>query len=204
MRRYPITQEYKNISIKGSFNMNEKVNFLFSKMMDIEDLVRVDDAHNYSNLKQNDVVVAMSANQNLDEKQSQTKWDFEFNTTDILTKYLLAEIYTFNTNTIFRLLKSNDVKNMDMSNAVEEYIKFNVLNRYKLNTVFFWVAYVPIDNVNRGIPFFDISAKKTDDLKESIILKPYDNGDTILTFKQQQSIKQYTFKYYYDIEYIRL
>jgi len=152
MRKSSIVQEYKNLPVNGISVMKEKVNFLCSKMMDIEDNISINEPFDkdiinsydsdykkmlydtsYDNAKKNSILsLEFDKSQSKIESDTTTKWIFKFDSKYLLREYLYNEIYTLNPQSPFRLINLDDVPNKNISKLCYDYIDSNLMDRYKL------------------------------------------------------------------------
>ena len=171
MKRNYIAPEFKYTNVYGTYNMVEKSSFFGSKMLDIEDFIDIDTKnlvwYQNTNNEQIDFIVESSMTSNslssLDEKQNNHTISIDDSQSDIdknnLTKWIVSiDINKLLSNYLFGILKQNrtfeGIKNdMTISGnvdyAIKDYISKNILNRYELNKLDFYVSYISINTNNR-------------------------------------------------------
>ncbi len=238
MRKHPIVQEYINKDIPGTYVMKEKTNLMCGKMMDIENIIRVTYPYslktsiasienkellydlNYDNIKKNSIIsINVDKSQSKTESEINTKWILEFDSKYLLREYLYNEIFTLNSKSAFNLIDINNIPNNKIGQACYNYIDSNLMDRYRLKEVIFWVEYHKLkDNIVSGsgsdivynpeikllykTPVFSLHAVPNtlpDNKKASIALKPYIDGTYEISYKQDQSSQYFTFVYYFDV-----
>lgn len=169
MKKSSIVKEYNNFPVHGIYNMQEKSNFLCSKMMDIEDEIRISynftpnsiidnnstvnneilkslNNISYNTIKEDAIILNIDKTQTEQESNNLTKWVFNFDSKKILREYLYNEIYTLNPYSPFKQINSNILNNIKISTLCYDYIDKNILNRYKLKSFILWTAYYELKN----------------------------------------------------------
>lgn len=171
MKKNSIVKDYTNTPVTGTANMKEKANFLCSKMMDIEDVVRI--SYNFTPgdiyhpvtktpiLTLNGEVEINSLldishsyskelaikSLHLDKSQSEldsnnlSKWIFEFDSKFLLREYLYNEIYTLNPESPFRQIPHNTMTGNKLGQLCYDYIDQNIMDRYRLKDFILWTTY---------------------------------------------------------------
>lgn len=170
MKKNSIVRDYTNIPVSGVYNMQEKANMLCSKMMDIEDEVRIsynftpsdlsllsspttrpfaDSLYNTSNsFAKFKAVKSLYLDKSQTELDSNalSKWIFEFDSKYLLREYLYNEIYTLNPQSPFRQIPVKDVPGDKLGKLCYDYIDKNILDRYRLKDFILWTAYHELKN----------------------------------------------------------
>jgi len=175
MKKDSIVKDYINVPVSGVYNMKEKSNMLCSKMMDIEDVVRVSynftpgdimDVSGNSTLTPNTTIITNSlldishtfAKEKaiktlyLDKSQIKldsdtlTKWVFEFDSKYLLREYLYNEIYTLNPQSPFREIPIQDIPGNKINKLCYDYIDKNIMDRYRLKDFILWTTYFELKN----------------------------------------------------------
>lgn len=214
MRKNFITRETTLEPIKGTFNMHEVKFFFGSKIMEIEDVMKIDDNDilwtesetntqglglenqnrtlNTEELKRINHQISLFANQTTTEKAEFTKWQIVFNIDNMINEYLFSQIKrarTFvgvdNTDTIFN---STDA-------AIKDYITQNIKKRIKFFTVDLYIRYYPIgEKTETG----EIALQYKPIYRESLIRPTVLTGESSqdfqkrsLTFKSQLKVKNF-------------
>lgn len=170
MKKNAIVKDYANIPVSGVYNMKEKANMLCSKMMDIEDVVRI--SYNFSpgdmpilltvtrrpqaisllNISNSSVKERAVKSLKIDKEQSAldtgslTKWVFEFDSKYLLREYLYNEIYTLNPQSPFRLIPKDNIPGNKISKLCYDYIDQNILDRYRLKEFILWTTFHELKN----------------------------------------------------------
>lgn len=223
MRKYSLIKEYRQSSLNGTFNMHEKTNFLCGKGMDIQDEIRLSSISATTGLDKYDDIkklgiksIEIEKNQTQQEKDNLTKWKLTLDGNLLLTEYLYHEIYTDNYFSVFKGINDNIVKNKKTNIACYDYIRLNLLDRYKIKEVILWATYYDLKlgftpgteqiQLLKQTPVYDFSAKPTttpDDDKQTVSVKTYTDGIIEVDYKQTKTSQQFTFLYYFDIIFIR-
>lgn len=174
MKKNSYVEDFKNINVSGVYNMQEKSNFLCSKMMDIEDTVRISynftasDVENtptnlfvaqrvifaqsllnvsHSYAKQEAIISLVPDKTQTDlDSNNLTKWIFDFNAKSLLREYLYNQIYTLNPHSPFREIPLTDIPGNKINQLCYDYIDKNVLSRYKLSDFILWTSYFELKN----------------------------------------------------------
>lgn len=170
MKKNAIVKDYDNLPVSGVYNMQEKSNMLVSKMMDIEDVVRVsynftpgdlntlltvtnrpiaDSLYNNSHsfAKESAVVsVTLDKSQTELDSNNLSKWVFEFDSKYLLREYLYNEIYTLNPQSPFRAIPMNNIPGGKINKLCFDYINKNILDRYRLKEFILWTTFHELKN----------------------------------------------------------
>lgn len=153
-----------------------------------------------------------------------TKWIFELDTKYLLREYLYNEIYTNNPHSAFRDIRATDVPGGKINKSCYDYIDKNVMSRYQLKDFILWTSYfelklgsVPGSGSNilnpeikllKQTPVFSFNAipmvADVDSQKETVAMKPYNDGLVEISYKQKKSSQYYTFIWYYDAVFVKI
>ena len=229
MRRTYISPEFKYEKVYGTFNMLEQSSFFGSKMLEIEDSITIGQQsilyYQTSNKEQLDASVENSlpsivynssddklANHTLlkDEAQSayeldnNTKWILDINLNNILSNYIFATLKQYRT---FEGVKNNMAIYNDVDFAIKEYIKNNVLNRYKFKNIDLYLKYTDIRNQNvlRYKNEWTSSVTQTENLTKKIQTETaYDGSEIKVRFNQEKPSSQYSFKYFFNLTFEKI
>jgi hypothetical protein len=224
MRRTYISPEYKKTETYGTFNMVEESNFFGSKMLEIEDSINIESQsiiyYQRSNGEQTDLSVESSLdsivysssvskqhNQTLvlDETQSSfqkdnnTTWVLNIELQTILSDFLFATLKRYRT---FEGMKTQMTKTYDVDSSIREYIKVNVLNRYKFKSLDLYINFKDLRNQN--VLRYKNTWSQLAYKPENRFLKyqkdlAFDDSKLKIIFNQDKSSKDYTFEYYFNI-----
>lgn len=175
MKKDSIVNDYINVPVSGVYNMKEKSNMLCSKMMDIEDVVRisynftpgdimdingittltpdkiihtnslVDISHTFAKEKAITSLILDKSQTKLDS-DTLTKWVFEFDSKFLLREYLYNEIYTLNPQSPFREIPILDIPGNKINKLCYDYIDKNIMDRYRLKDFILWTVYFELKN----------------------------------------------------------
>lgn len=216
MRRTYISPEFKNNKVHGSFNLQEEGNFFAGEIINITDYITISDSdiiwyqknsNEQINLEIEKILDPISYSSNDDKKknhildidQSQTQYQLERNTRWILTidyKEILQN-YIFailKKNRTFQGLKNDMVLEKNVNVSIKKYIKNNILNKYKLLNVIFFLEHKDINNR------YDNSWNNN--LTSQNIFSKYEKnvGENNIQLKfNQKSSQDYNFDYYFDL-----
>ena len=224
MRRTYISAEFKNDKVFGTFNMVEEGNFFGSKMLEVEDSIYLESQnliyYQKSNGEQLDLSVesslesyVYSASTNkqtnhtliLDESQSSfqkdnnTTWILEVDLRSILTDFLFSTLKRYRT---FEGMKTNMTRTSDVNSAVKEYIRQNVINRYKFKRLDLYIQFKDLRNQNvlryknTWNPNIVKSENKFTKFQSDLA---FDDSKIKIQFNQEKTSKTFTYEYYFNI-----
>lgn len=228
MRRNYMSPEYNNNVVYGTLNMIEESNFFCSKMLEIEEKILIDNIdilwYQSQNKEQLDVSVESdslpylySTSQDKQDKLSltidksetpmglqskNTRWVFEIKLKEILTNYLYATLKKYRT---FEGVKNSYTIYNDVDEAIVNYIKNNVLNRYRYSKIDLYLSYRDINEENQ----LKYKNNWNINLPEETLIENYqtvlnsDESVVKLLFLQLNS-SEYIFDYYYNIHFERI
>lgn len=224
MRKNYISPEFKYNNVYGTFNMKEQSSFFGSKMLEIEDSISISDTnliyYQSTDKSQIDlssestirpIVYNVSTDKlsnhdiKIDESQTQydlnnnTKWIVDINVNDILVNYLFATLKQART---FEGVQNSMTIYNDVDFAIKEYIKTNVLNRYKFSKIELYLKYNDLRNQNilRYKNNWNQNAMKDGSILKKIQTETtYDYSTIKLKFSQEQPSSKYTFDYYFNL-----
>lgn len=163
MKKNFITKEYSIEPVSGTFNMKEGRNFMVSKMLELEDIMRIDEndiiwSENESgiqgvgidnqnlkldvfDLKKNNHNIRITPLQSEQEKKEFTRWEFNFNIKAMIREYLFAQLKR---NRTFSGVENSKTRDNSVNNAIYNYIDSNVLPRINFFTVELYIRYYKI------------------------------------------------------------
>jgi hypothetical protein len=229
MRRTYISPEYDNNYTYGTYNMLEESNFFGSKMLEIVDEIQILDQNiiYYQNNigEQIDISIESTLNSNiysaLNSKQinhklvldpsqsdftkdSNSKWILSINLNGILSDYIFSEIKK---NRTFEGIKNNMTVYNDINVGIKNYIKNNVINRYKLNTIEFYIDYLDLKTNNN----FRYNNNWNYKINSSVYqLKRYetetyfDGSQIKIMFSQFKPSNLYNFDYFFNVSFKKI
>ncbi|MFA5528883.1 MAG: hypothetical protein WC996_09760 [Peptostreptococcales bacterium] len=240
MKNDLIITRFKTENTHGTRSYHEMRTFFGSKMMDIEDYINIDDSTiqysdifssddtdsnnngyqhydniNYLekiylidlfNIKLNHHSINILPQSDID-MENNTNWSLTINWENILIDYLFYKIKQSRT---FKCIKYNDVLSENINNYIKNYIKTNILNRYKIDKIDLYIKYISLFdgdvNINPVIqfnPIFDRNIKNEKNLIKNVNLS--DNGKLLnINYKQIKKSSEYKFDYYFDINFIKI
>lgn len=224
MRRTYISPEYKYNKVYGTYNMLEQSSFFGSKMLEIEDSINISNqsilyyqtankeqldisvenslpsiVYNASDDKLQNHTISKDDSQTSYELEKNTKWILNINLNAILTDYLFSILKQYRT---FEGVKNSMTTYNDVDFAIKEYIKNNVINRYKLKNIELYIKYRDIHNQN--VLRYQNTWTPTINQPANVIKKiqtdtAYDYSTMKVFFSQEQPSDKYSFEYFFDL-----
>lgn len=164
---------------------------------------------NLTDLKANNQSISLYS-QNSTSLNNNTKWEIIINGSAILKDYLFFKIKE---QRVFKNIKSDEVYSNDINNAIYEYITANIFGRYRLNKIDFYVSYYDIktqsiqDNIYLQYnPIFDVDVYKSENLSNMNIagFDPYKFDLITIQYSQSKPSNQYSFNYYFDLNFTKI
>jgi len=229
MRRSYISPEYVDNKVYGTLNMVEESNFFGSKMLDIENSISIgtQDIIYYQNLKGEQIdysvesslqsyVYSPSTDKNsnhtlvLDESQPKyqldknTRWVLTINLKEILGNYLFGTMKKYRT---FEGLKSDMTRYSNVDVALKSYVSFNVLDRYKLKSVELYIQYKDLRSQSLLRYKNTWNSNIISDINKMTRLQTetsFDESSIKLFFNQDKPSTDYSFEYFFNINYEKL
>lgn len=222
MRRSYISPEYDNNIVNGTFNMVEQPTLFGSKMLEIDNSIYIDSAdiiwYQSSNGEQIDFSIESSLNSYsysssenkktnhrlfIDDRQSEfqkdnnTRWILEINLSSILLNYIFASMKKFRT---FEGLRNDMTIYNDVDIALKDYIKSNVINRYKFSKIELFIEYKELRNNNilRYKNVWNPNVTKDSRLDKFQLTQIVTDSLISISFEQRPS-SQFAFEYYFNI-----
>jgi hypothetical protein len=128
-----------------------------------------------------------------------TKWIMDINLNSILTDYLFSILKQYRT---FEGVRNAMTSSNDIDFAIREYIKNNVINRYKLKNIVMYIKYRDIHNQNvlRYQNTWNPVINQTANILKKVQTETaYDYSTMKVMFTQEQPSSQYSFEYFFDL-----
>ena len=229
MRRNYISPEFEYNKVHGTLNMVEESSYFGSKMLEIEDKITIGsksiiwyqkanneqmDLPSESKLNPTtlDINTIKSQNQNLSidksqtefQKNDKTKWILNISLREIFINYLYGIMKEYRT---FEGVTNNMTVYNDVDVAIRNYISNNVINRYKFTTIDLFIEYKDLkgQNVLKLINNFSVDAE-TNGTKLNKIEVSIDYNQTLLEirFTQEKSSSQFSFNYYFNLNFEKI
>lgn len=219
MRKSHLTEEYINRPTPGTFIMKEQRHFFGSKMMDVEDTIRLESGNDESLKKLYLSAPVQTVGQSSSELADSTKWEFTLDTPKLLKSALYSRIWSQFEQSDFNQINEQNTATKRRSDTVNDYVQDNLMRLYKLDRVLMWVAYydlslrqVPYEgqtiNLLQYSPVFSPIVKpietNKDSLAEKIYLTENSDGTHKISYKQTKSSRYTTYLYYMDFIYVRI
>jgi hypothetical protein len=237
MKSNLMIKRYRTEFDNGTKNMKTIKSYFGSTLIDIEDEIIIDnislqyqDINGYQNydignlnnnetnkyinlteLKLKNHTIGLQ-NQNITHLENNSKWEINLKLKDILREYLFAKIKESRS---FKTVKQENTKNDDINLAIYNFINYNILNRYQLNRIDFYLKYVEIKSSNifnrnniQYNPIFDENLYNIQYLiKDYKIIKKdqFENLTPIkIQYNQTKSSKDFKFDYYFNIIFSKI
>lgn len=229
MRRNYISPEFEHKEVYGTYNMVEESNFFGAKMLEIEDTLLINNqniiyyqmpngeqldlsventlqsyVYSASSDKEKNHILAIDPTQTEYAKNNLTIWTLDLNLKGILANYLFAELKRWRT---FEGIRTNMNSYNDVNTAINNYINFNVIDRYKLSSIDLYLSYKDLRSQNLlryknkwNSEIVSPTTKFTKFQSEMSV----DGGYTKVTFNQQQPSSLYTFEYFFNLYFEKL
>lgn len=224
MRRSYISPEFTYNNVFGTYNMVEQSSFFGSKMLEIEDSIKIADnniiyyqnlnneqldllienslapiVYNASNDKNANHTLIIDESQTKYQLENQTKWVMNIDLESILTNYIFAILKQSRT---FEGVKNSMTINNDVNFAMRNYISSNVLNRYKYSKIELYLRYNDLKNQNilRYKNNWNTTIITENNLLKRVQTETaYDYSSLRVLFSQEKPSSQYSFDYYFNI-----
>lgn len=224
MRRSYISPEYLQDESKGTLSMKDESTYFSSKIIELSDYIEIDniDMIWYENSKkeQLDLSIESTNDPNLyspsndkeinitleiDKENSNTEdvlWKFDINYKKILKNYLYASLKKYRT---FEGVRKDSVIGNDIEQSIRNYINDNIIGKYELDKIDFYLSNRSINNKNQ------LKYKNNWDinLSESSLRNDYEKYDKVdseimtIEFLHLNS-NMYVFDYYYNLKFKRI
>lgn len=229
MRRSYISPEYLNKKVYGTYNMVEESNFFCAKMLDIEDSILIDNQnivyyqkktgeqldlsiestlpsniYSSSDNKLSKHSLIIDPTQNEFDRNNNTKWILEINLNDILTDFIFATMKRYRT---FEGIQNSMTLEKDINVALEKYIKFNVINRYKLEQLNMYISYKDLRNqsILRYKNNWKSSVVNPDNLMKKLQTETSFDGSTIKAFfSQEKNSSTFVMDYFFTLLFVKI
>jgi len=162
---------------------------------------------NLFDIKKKSHTISLPQQSNID-LQSNTLWNINIDVKNILKEYLFAKIKNIR---VFKGMKHSDVRNSNINLSIYDFIELNLLNKYKMSNIDFYVYYENIlyKNINNNNKLQFNPIFKTEDVYKDynkiknvgIVVNPYSLDNILLNYNQTKPSKEYKFDYYFDLTY---
>jgi len=231
-----LAPEFTYNNIYGTFNMREQKSFFGSKAMDIEDSIIINESSitfnedsttgeqnilgsgetlntdfNFNNLKEVYHTIEQKKLQTSLERDEITKWVINVDIQQLLKDYLYASIKSART---FVDIVNENTRTNSVNLAIENYINFNLSDRYVIDRVDFYVQYFLIEDdpsLKRYDPLYSLNVKQnkisnignaqqTTDIN---ITGSIENNNIEIEYTQTKNSLDYKYDYYFDIVFKR-
>ena len=229
MRRNYISPEFEHKEVYGTYNMVEESNFFGAKMLEIEDSILINNqniiyyqmpngeqldlsventlqsyVYSASGDKEKNHILTIDPTQTEYTKENLTNWTLDLNLKGMLANYLFAELKSWRT---FEGIRTNMNYYNDVNAAINNYINFNVIDRYKLSSIDLYLRYKDLRSQNllryKNAWNSEIVSPTTKFTKFQSEMS-VDGGYAKVTFNQQQPSSLYTFEYFFNLYFEKL
>jgi hypothetical protein len=229
MIRNYLTPEFQYTPVFGTLNMEEESSFFGSKMLEIEDSIQVGKGsivyyqnqnneqvnlekeldfptvvYDITEDKKNNHSIRLDEFQTQFEKNNLAKWILSIDIKNIFRNYLFA---TLKQNRTFEGVLNNMTYNRNVDFTIKDYIERNVLNKYNFSSLDFYIY--PVDLLTVGGLKYSTqmdSSITTEQFKLNKLSTVADsNFENIkVSFSQEFSASQYSFRYYFNLNYDKI
>lgn len=228
MRRGYISPEFRYDAVPGTFNMRESGAMYGSKMMDIEDTLRLDNSnviyyqggsgeqvslaiersnpavlYNTLEDKRANHTIELDPAQNQQQLDSATRWIVSVDLGRVLSNYLFATLKAART---FEGVRNEGTLYNSVDTAVRDYVAKNLVGRYVLSGFDFWIGYVPLSTQGslRYRNVFSEAAREGQLTTRVQTSYNYDKTAVRVSFAQEMPSSTHRFDYYFAMSYARL
>lgn len=227
MRRNYISPEFTYLNKNGTFSDSEIKTPFGSKMMDIDDVIKLEEESivwfENSNSEQLDFLSEQSLTPKsldivdlkrklhtleIDNTQlstqinTNTKWILKVNILNLLSEVIFAKIKNART---FEGIVSSETPKNNVNTFIRNYISKNLISKYKFDSIDLWVRYRSL-NDNQTLkysnfynPFAKLSTAKLNKFSTNL-----ENNILSVSFNQELLSSQYNFEYYFTINYSKI
>lgn len=164
---------------------------------------------NLTDLKSNNQSISLFS-QNSVTLNDNTKWQITINGSAILKDYLF---FKMKEQRVFKTINESDVYSKNINNAIYEYITYNIFSRYRLDKIDFYVSYYDIkkqsiyDNILLQYnPTFNVNVYNKSNLSNMTVVgyDPYKFDSIVIQYNQSKPSNQYSFDYYFDLNFTKI
>jgi hypothetical protein len=209
--------------------MREESNFFSAKMLEIEDSISISTedityyqnnngeqlelsvessgqplVYSVSNDKNKNHTLLLDETQSKTQKEKNTKWILTINSKSLLNNYLFAIMKKWRT---FEGIRNDMTSTSDVSQALKNYIDFNVYNRYKIKGVDLYISYRDLRNQNvlRWKNTWSQTALSPSNKYTKIQTETSSDGSQIrMMFSQEKPSDSYNFEYFFNLNFEKL
>lgn len=141
------------------------------------------------------------------------QWNFVIKARNILKEYLFARLKE---SRMMKAVRKDQTPKGDINTFIYDYIEFNLLDRYNINYITLYIQYKNVINDGNTFnnnytiknPTFNKNSYITQNIVNdvSILTTDYLNnlGDVNMVYHQTKDASQYTFDYYFVIDYKKI
>jgi hypothetical protein len=227
MRRNYISPEFAYLDKNGTFSSNEIKMPFGSKMMEIDDIIKLEEdsiiwfensnseqldflseqsltpkSLDIIDLKRKSHTLEIDNTQRLDQRNANTKWVLKVNILNLLSEVIFSKLKNARA---FEGITSSETQRNNINTFIRSYIFKNILSRYKFDSIDFWIRYNSLTN-NQSLRYsnFFTPQVKLPSTKLNKISTNLENNILLVTFNQELLSTQYNFEYYFTINYSKI
>jgi hypothetical protein len=201
MRKNFITKEYTLEPVNGTFNMKEMRTFFASKILELEDVIKVDENNitwsesidntqglgldnqnkifNSFDIKKQNHTIRIYPNQSEAEKNQYTRWEILINIREIIKEYLFASLKR---SRAFSGVTNNKTILNSVNLAIYEYIDLNIFPRIKFFNIDLYVRYYTVSELqDNGV----VALRYNNVFRNDLITPPIISGESSLQFQRR-------------------
>lgn len=224
MRRNYISPEFIETKVGGTLTHRLKSNYFNTNIMNIPEEIIIDNKtfiyYQRSNGEQIDYStetfntpltisceIIKNSNHNIINtsvdrmsiSSSSNNWNIIIDYKNILLEYIFASVKN---NRAFEGLTNQQTLNNSVDIFIENYIIDNILDKYTVRDIDFYVEYVSIKsgNYNKYKNIFDISTTQ----KNNKFRYNSNNENITINYTQEMTPEEYIFKYNFNIYFVRI
>lgn len=226
MRRQGISPEYTYIDTAGTFNMIEQKSFMGSKLMSIENPIAITDQDivyyqqlsgeqlnlnqeiNISKIifsslaeKERNHQINLDATQTETDRNGRTKWVININLIEILRNYMFTRIKERRS---FSGILSEETSFKSIDDSIRQYLNNNIIGLYDIKNIDLFVEYLPLSEEarKRYEVKYDRNIRLDNNKSNKFSLSfSKDRSYVQVFFTQEKNSKDFTFNYYFDLNY---
>jgi hypothetical protein len=229
MRRTYISPDFLSTPVFGTYNMLEESNFFGGKMLEIEDKIAINTQNiiyyqkgtgeqldlatettirpviwSSSNDKKTNHTLILDDSQPKYQLDKDTRWILTIDLKTILSNYIFSSMKRYRT---FSGITSNMTYSENVNIALMEYISLNVLSRYKLSSTDLFVSYKDLRKQsilrykNSWNEKIAIEGNKFNKFQSET---SFDGTSVKLTFNQEKDSSNYSFEYFFNLNFDKI
>jgi hypothetical protein len=238
MKENLILKQFETERVNGTYELEEFKWFFGSKMLEIEDEIIIDDktiqyseeektgfqyydsesrgvnemfsTPNLNSLKEENNSISLLP-QNETTLKNNTKWKIKINMKNIIINYIFYKLKESRT---FKGLSKDNFLNKNINLSIKNYIKLNVVDRYKYKNIDLYIKYNNIEQSQNVLSETKLQFKTNFNplIKEKTnLIKDYTTNNESLRittldvlYNQIRPSDKYNFDYYFDLYFEKI